>query len=156
MSEEFRDNPIAWCDYLKSLPGASVDKTVDRIDPDRGDEHGNFRWATRKQQSRNLRTVPRCADGHTSIRESAEEKCPQIPSDYVAKVVSGIRKGKVRKVFRKKGTLLYDYYVSYLGDRMRLVEFAERIGQKDRYLDIIDLVLSGESPENVAEALRHR
>lgn len=86
VSEEFKHSPKAFVDYMRSLPNASEHLTIDRIDPDKGYERGNLRWATRKQQSRNLRTVIK-HEG-VSLRDIADELLPQYESEYVSKWVA--------------------------------------------------------------------
>lgn len=56
-------------------PRPSPKHSLDRIDPDRGYEPGNVRWATRIEQNRNLRTVRRLTyNGVTlSVPEWAEK-----------------------------------------------------------------------------------
>lgn len=98
VAEEFRDNVVAFVNYVRSLPGADIRLTLDRIDPDRGYERGNLRWATRKQQSRNLRTATRTPSGE-SARDAAERECPAFNSEWVAK---SVRKGKTVEHFKNR------------------------------------------------------
>jgi len=55
MSDEFRNDPRAFCEYLDSLPGFGPEKTMDRTDNDAGYYRENLRWATRSQQQSNRR-----------------------------------------------------------------------------------------------------
>jgi hypothetical protein len=54
LSEEFLDS-VKFVDYCRSLPGASGEKTIDRIDNNKGYERGNLRFASFKTQNNNRR-----------------------------------------------------------------------------------------------------
>jgi hypothetical protein len=53
LCEEWADDFVAFKEHIGPAP--SEDHTIDRIDPFRGYEPGNVRWATRKEQNRNRR-----------------------------------------------------------------------------------------------------
>lgn len=55
MSEEFRNDSRAYCEYVDSLPGYDEGKTIDRIDNNKGYERGNLQWATPREQQLNTR-----------------------------------------------------------------------------------------------------
>ena len=55
MSDEFRNNSRAFCEYLDTIPGFGPGMSMDRTDNDKGYERGNFRWATRSEQNLNQR-----------------------------------------------------------------------------------------------------
>ena len=57
--EPWRVDRLAFRRYLGDLPGAGdPDRTLDRIDNDRGYEPGNLRWATWAEQAANRRAHP--------------------------------------------------------------------------------------------------
>lgn len=53
IDDEFLDYGV-FRNYLTSLENYNQKFTIDRIDPSKGYQRGNLRWATSKQQSRNL------------------------------------------------------------------------------------------------------
>jgi hypothetical protein len=60
LAPAFQDD-VAFVNYMKSLPDCpekiTDQHTIDRIDPTKGYEPGNLRFATQLQQMRNLRTT---------------------------------------------------------------------------------------------------
>ena len=59
MSDEFREDPVVWINYLVSLDDYDkrdeLNLTIDRIDNNKGYERGNLRWATKLTQRHNQR-----------------------------------------------------------------------------------------------------
>lgn len=52
---KWKKNPMLMVEYLQSLPGYSLEKTIDRIDTDKNYEPGNLRWSTPREQAQNRR-----------------------------------------------------------------------------------------------------
>lgn len=68
VSEEFRNDPKAWCDYLGHPPDNTPRKwSVDRIDASKGYERGNLRWATADIQARNQKKRKNNTSGTTGV-----------------------------------------------------------------------------------------
>jgi hypothetical protein len=68
MSDEFLNNPEAWCEYLGNPPDNTSRKwSVDRIDSCKGYERGNLKWATADTQARNHRKSSNNTSGHTGV-----------------------------------------------------------------------------------------
>lgn len=68
MSDEFLDNPVAWCEYLGNPPDNEPRKwSVDRIDCTRGYERGNLQWATSAAQARNHKKSSNNTTGFTGV-----------------------------------------------------------------------------------------
>lgn len=68
MSDEFLNNPVAWCDYLGNPPDDTPRKwSVDRIDPNKGYERGNLRWADAGTQARNHKKAKNNTSGETGV-----------------------------------------------------------------------------------------
>jgi hypothetical protein len=53
MQQSWLENSDDFIAYVKSLPGMSTEKSIDRIDNDLGYSEGNIRWATDATQNRN-------------------------------------------------------------------------------------------------------
>lgn len=144
VSDEFRDDVVAFVDYIRSLPGFSLKLTLDRIDPDRGYERGNLRWATRKQQSRNLRTCTRVGG------ESARDFCDRhnIPSNEGAKMLSaGMPHTSLIDEFNtRKKKHRRKLFIEYENKEIPLTEFKKRtITFADQHVRLLSLAgLSGE------------
>lgn len=47
------NDPVAFVNYVLSLPNFSQEMTLDRVDNTQGYEEGNLRWTSSKQQARN-------------------------------------------------------------------------------------------------------
>ena len=73
MSEEFINDPTAWCEYLGEPPDEINQWTVDRIDSKRGYERGNIRWLEMGKQPRNQ--IKRCTNtsGVTGVTKYADK-----------------------------------------------------------------------------------
>lgn len=63
MSDEFKNNPQTFIDYIKSLPNydkrTELKLELDRENNDGNYERGNLRWATRTEQNNNKRNSVR-------------------------------------------------------------------------------------------------
>jgi hypothetical protein len=151
MAEEFRDSPLAFAEYLKSLPDASPHKTIDRIDPDKGYERGNLRWATRLQQSRNLRAAIRLEDGENA-RDFADRALPAYSSEYVAKMAA---EGRLEQVLRspKKGWRTNFLKLEHEGKTYNATEFSRTFGVFN-YQRVISLTRKGLSPAQILDLAR--
>lgn len=152
VADEFRDSVLAWCDYMRSLPGASVHLTIDRIDPDGGYVRGNLRWADRKTQARNFRHATKFAG--MSARDFAEKFVPDVGSEYAAKMLS--REDSAAHLLTRKyrGHRRTDIVVCWGGEYMPLRQFAIRIGAK--YPTVREKIKKGDSPETIYEWLKNR
>ena len=149
VADEFRNDVVAFINYMRELPGADIRLTIDRIDPNRGYERGNLRWATRKQQSRNLRTAVRTSDGE-SVRDAAERECPAFNSEWVAK---SVKKGKTVEYFksRVKGESPHWLRIPYAGGFINAKALA-RLAQTRNDYRVVQLARRGFTGE---EILRH-
>lgn len=68
ISDEFLNNPEAWCEYLGDPPDNTPRKwSVDRIDPTKNYERGNLRWATADIQARNHKKSKNNTSGKTGV-----------------------------------------------------------------------------------------
>lgn len=68
VSDEFLNSPEAWCIYLGEPPDNTPRKwSVDRIDPSKGYERGNLRWAKAGTQARNHKKQKNNTSGETGV-----------------------------------------------------------------------------------------
>ena len=68
MSDEFLNNPKAWCEYLGNPPDNTPRKwSVDRIDCTKDYARGNLRWATADIQARNHKRNSNNTSGTTGV-----------------------------------------------------------------------------------------
>lgn len=68
ISDEFLENPAAWCEYLGNPPDDAPRKwSVDRIDPNGNYERGNIQWATPDKQTRNQKKSRNNTSGETGV-----------------------------------------------------------------------------------------
>lgn len=70
MSDDFLNNPKAWCEYLGEPPDTDEKWSVDRVDPTKNYEIGNLRWATPPQQVRNRKKQANNVSGITGVWHS--------------------------------------------------------------------------------------
>jgi DNA-directed RNA polymerase subunit RPC12/RpoP len=81
-SEEF-DDFVVWENYITSLQSYTdnwrkLDLTIDRIDPDKGYEKGNLRWAEKTTQSVNQRKCKNNKSGYTGVWDIKNGKFKSI------------------------------------------------------------------------------
>ena len=68
MSDEFINNPKAWCEYVGKAPDNTPRKwSIDRIDCTKGYERGNLRWTTSDIQTRNQKKQRNNTSGETGV-----------------------------------------------------------------------------------------
>lgn len=68
VADEFLNDPKAWCDHLGEPPDYTPRKwSVDRIDPSKGYERGNLRWAQADTQARNHKRMKNNTSGETGV-----------------------------------------------------------------------------------------
>ena len=65
LASEFKNDFLAFAAAVGPRP--SPHHTVERIDNEKGYERGNLRWATRKEQARNMRKNAILSDGVRSM-----------------------------------------------------------------------------------------
>lgn len=152
MSPEFDDSVVAFIEYMRSLPGADPMLTIDRIDPNKGYERGNLRWATREQQSRNLRAVIRVGD--EAARDLADREFPQLSSEYVAKcaAVGGLDdlrdRVKAAEIYGVRAIRKNATYILYENKYYTAKKFSQKFGVFDDG-KVIRLTRMGLSPGDI-------
>lgn len=67
LADVWLTNPVAFVDYMLSLPNFSMGMTIDRIDNELGYLQGNLRWATYKQQAHNRGKVSTNVSGYNGV-----------------------------------------------------------------------------------------
>lgn len=68
VSQEFLDDPKAWCEYLGNPPDNTYRKwSVDRIASTKGYDRGNLRWTTSDIQARNHKKSKNNTSGNTGV-----------------------------------------------------------------------------------------
>lgn len=67
IADEWFSDPVAFVDYMLSLPDFNMNKSIERIDNDLGYLRGNLRWATAKEQAHNRCLSTRNTSGTNGI-----------------------------------------------------------------------------------------
>jgi hypothetical protein len=114
LAPEFEDD-VAFVRYMLSLPDCpetiTPEHSIDRINPNKGYEPGNLRFATQQQQMRNLRTTSYLEfDGQTW---DARSFCDRFLSRYRPHVVARL----VKKGVAAEEIIRRDIEGGYVGRR---------------------------------------
>lgn len=67
VQDSWKNSVIEFTKYVMNLDGFSLDKSIDRIDNNKGYEKGNIRWATRNQQQQNKGKSKSNTSGTTGV-----------------------------------------------------------------------------------------
>ena len=160
LSDEFQD-PRIFVSYVKSLPNASAELQIDRIDNDRGYERGNLRWVTARENCNNRDvTVKINFNGGEMPLSEFVEKHTSLSYGYVAKMVKeGKRaeeilstdKSTVPEKIRRIGLDRRTHLVRFNNEDMSLMDFARRFVPNMSYQNVLSLYRSGKDVDEIVK-----
>lgn len=99
--------------------------TIDRIDNSRGYEPGNVRWATRKEQSNNIRSNVRIVHQGRDLTLAEWAEALDIPLPMLYKRAR--KEGPVASVLRPRTSRVRNTLYEYAGEKRTITEWAKHL-----------------------------
>ena len=149
LSDEFQD-PRIFVEHVRSLPGASRNLQIDRIDNSKGYERGNLRWVDNRTNCNNRDCTIAVRYNGTDIPLSdfvRDYTC--LSYTYVKKLIDQGKSAKEIIAWRKNKK-----DIIYKGESMSLRQFAMKYTDMTP-ANVGKLYRSGMSPEDIVKWKKH-